>query len=309
MELSAKFAGVPPRQLLECFAQCQKISLVVQTGKNYYHFPSWHPYIWCRESTVSRNIQRDRCFCSWRKMLSPAWCCDIWIVPHSLAVPDILQCISEVSGEKKQKDRKEGCAESQTKVEFMGKWTGEGQRRNRKLRLWTSPVMPQVLVLPVCCLTTAQSAQWLQWELGCWAALSMRFVCWSCSCGGEVAETHCNECASQLAALATGSCAGTRSGSGEETLICVWHLHCRTWETSDRGGFSDHCSAPQGASACWKGWQRSPWLQDQVYSQVNAVWHDPLFTEEKWCSPSRTFAFLLPYKVRSLCGLTKLWAW
>lgn len=34
-------------------------------------------------------------------------------------------------------------------------------------------------------------------------------------------ETRCNERASQLAALATGSCAGTRNGSGEETLIHV----------------------------------------------------------------------------------------
>lgn len=49
----------------------------------------------------------------------------------------------------------------------------------------------------------------------------MGLVCLSCSCGGEVAKTPRNECASQLAALAMGSCAGTRNGSGEETLIHV----------------------------------------------------------------------------------------
>lgn len=192
------------------------------------------------------------CFCNWRKMLSSAWCCDIWIVPHGLAVPDILQCISEVSGEKKQKDRKGGCAESQTKVEFMGKWRGEGQRSNRKLRLWTSPVMPQVLVLPVCCLTTTQSAQWLQWELGCWAAVSMGFVCWSCSCGAQVAETrwtsvpvswhplpqvHVQEPGVALERKHWSTCDISIAGLGKQG-------------DSVRGRCSDLCSTAQGASPC-----------------------------------------------------------
>lgn len=105
MVLSARFANVPPRLILECFAQCQKSAQWFQTRK----------FTGSQDHTerYSVSVTGERCY-----LLPDAvilgLCHTVWQFQTSCNAHQ-----KSLNGE--EKDRKEGGAESQTKVEFMGK--------------------------------------------------------------------------------------------------------------------------------------------------------------------------------------------
>lgn len=114
-----------------CFLQGLQVSRTMlcpvpkspQWFKNLLLLPFLTPLCLVQKGSQGHSEQHASCVTSERCYLI-TWCCYIQIVPHCLSSSRHLAMHitnSTCLCKKKKKDTKEGSAESQTKVEFMGK--------------------------------------------------------------------------------------------------------------------------------------------------------------------------------------------